>query len=71
VLGRHDGSAGVARWAGVPRAGGGSIDAHLTIVFAALAVSHWIKNRTGWSIKKFVRTHAATAPSRFKVGGRR
>jgi hypothetical protein len=33
-----------------------SIDAHLTIVFAALAVSRWIEHRTGWSIKKFVRT---------------
>jgi hypothetical protein len=27
-----------------------------TIVFAALAVSHWIQHQTGWSIKKFVRT---------------
>jgi hypothetical protein len=33
-----------------------SIDAHLTIVFAALAVSHWIETSTGWSIKKFVQT---------------
>jgi hypothetical protein len=33
-----------------------SIDAHLTIVFAALALSHWIEHQTGWSIKKFVRT---------------
>jgi hypothetical protein len=33
-----------------------SIEAHLTIVFAALAVSHWIETQTGWSIKKFVRT---------------
>jgi hypothetical protein len=33
-----------------------SIEAHLSIVFAALAVSHWIENQTGWSIKKFVRT---------------
>lgn len=33
-----------------------SIEAHLTIVFAALAISRWIENRTGWSIKKFVRT---------------
>jgi Transposase DDE domain len=33
-----------------------SIEAHLTIVFAALAVSHWIERQTGWSIKKFVRT---------------
>jgi Transposase DDE domain len=33
-----------------------SIEAHLTIVFAALAVSRWIENRTGWSIRKFVKT---------------
>ena len=33
-----------------------SIEAHLTIVFAALAVSCWIENQTGWSIRKFVRT---------------
>jgi transposase len=33
-----------------------SIEAHLTIVFAALAVSHWIEHQTGWSIKKFVQT---------------
>ena len=33
-----------------------SIEAHLTIVFAALAVSRWIEDQTGWSIKKFVRT---------------
>jgi hypothetical protein len=33
-----------------------SIEAHLSIVFAAMAVSHYIEHRTGWSIKKFVRT---------------
>jgi transposase len=33
-----------------------SIEAHLTIVFAAMAVSRWIEDRTGWSIKKFVHT---------------
>ena len=33
-----------------------SIDAHLTVVFAALAVSKFIEDATGWSIKKFVRT---------------
>jgi transposase len=33
-----------------------SIEAHLAIVFAALAVTRLIKDRTGWSIKKFVRT---------------
>ena len=25
-------------------------------MFAALAVSRWIENQTGWSIRKFVRT---------------
>ena len=33
-----------------------SIEAHLSIVFAALAVSHWIESATGWSIKRFVKT---------------
>jgi hypothetical protein len=33
-----------------------SIEAHLTIVFAALAVSRWVEHRTGWSIRKFVKT---------------
>jgi Transposase DDE domain len=33
-----------------------SIEAHLSIVFAALSLSHWIERQTGWSIKKFVRT---------------
>jgi len=43
-----------------------SIEAHLTIVFAALALSRFIERTTGWSIRKFVRTPAATAPSKFK-----
>jgi hypothetical protein len=33
-----------------------SIDVHLTIVFAALAVTRFIEDSTGWSIHKFVRT---------------
>ncbi|GFG89415.1 hypothetical protein MBOU_14570 [Mycobacterium bourgelatii] len=33
-----------------------SIEAHLSIVVTALAVSHYIEHQTGWSIKKFVRT---------------
>lgn len=33
-----------------------SIDAHLNVVFTALAVSHWIEHHTGWSIKKFIQT---------------
>jgi len=33
-----------------------SIDAHLTIVSAALAVSRHIEGQTGWSIRRFVQT---------------
>jgi transposase len=33
-----------------------SIEAHLNVVLAAVAVSHRIEQQTGWSIKKFVRT---------------
>jgi len=33
-----------------------SIEAHLNVVFAALAITRLIEDRTGWSIKKFVRT---------------
>jgi hypothetical protein len=33
-----------------------SIEAHLTIVFTALAVSRFIEHVTGWSIRRFVRT---------------
>jgi hypothetical protein len=45
-----------------------SIDAHLTIVFAALAVSHWLEHQTGWSIKKFVRTARRYRTVRIKAG---
>jgi hypothetical protein len=33
-----------------------SIEAHLTIVLAALAVSRLVEERTDWSIRRFVRT---------------
>jgi transposase len=45
-----------------------SIDAHLTIVFAALAISHYIEHQTGWSIKKFVRTARRYRTVQIKVG---
>lgn len=32
-----------------------SIDAHLAVVFAALAVSHWLEQRTGMTISKLVK----------------
>jgi hypothetical protein len=45
-----------------------SIDAHLTIVFAALAVSHWIEHQTGWSIRKFVRPARRYRTVQIKAG---
>ena len=45
-----------------------SIDAHLTIVFAALAVSHYIEHQTRWSIKKFIRTARRYRTVRIKAG---
>ena len=33
-----------------------SIEAHLTIVFAALAITRILEARSGWSVKKFVTT---------------
>ncbi len=45
-----------------------SIDAHLNIVFAALAVSRWIEHQTGWSIKKFARTARRYRTIQIKTG---
>jgi len=45
-----------------------SIEAHLSIVFAALAVSHWIEDATNWSIKKFVRTARRYRTIQIKTG---
>jgi hypothetical protein len=47
-----------------------SIEAHLTVVFAALAVSRWIEARTGWSIKQFVRTARRYRTIQIQTGGR-
>ncbi len=33
-----------------------SIEAHMNVVFAALAITRFVEAQTGWSIKKFVRT---------------
>ena len=33
-----------------------SIEAPLTVVFAALAVGRWIEAQTGWTVRKFVKT---------------
>lgn len=45
-----------------------SIEAHLTIVFAALAVSRWIEHQTGWSIRKFVKTARRYRTIRIQAG---
>jgi transposase len=45
-----------------------SIEAHLSIVVAAMAVSHYIEIQTGWSIKKFVRTARRYRTVNIKAG---
>jgi transposase len=46
-----------------------SIEAHLSVVVAAMAVSHWTEVQTGWSIKKFVRTARRYRTVRINAGG--
>ena len=46
-----------------------AIDAHLTVVFAALAIAREIEARTGISIKKFVRTLSPVRTGVFTVSG--
>lgn len=45
-----------------------SIEAHLTIVFAALAVSRWLENASGWSIRKLVKTLRRYKTIQIQVG---
>jgi transposase len=44
------------------------IEAHLSIVVAAMAVSHYIETQTGWSIKKFVRITRRYRTVKIKAG---
>jgi hypothetical protein len=46
-----------------------SIEAHLAVVFAALAVTHQIQRRTGWSIKRFVTTARRYRTIDIRIGG--
>ena len=46
-----------------------SIDAHLTIVFASLAVSRFIETKTDWSIKRFVQTARRYRTVDIRAGG--
>jgi transposase len=45
-----------------------SIEAHLTVVFAALAVTRNVENTTGWTIKRFVRTTRRYRTVHIQVG---
>jgi transposase len=45
-----------------------SIEAHLTIVFATHAVTRFVENATGWSIKRFVRTTRRYRTVQIRVG---
>jgi hypothetical protein len=46
-----------------------SIEAHLSVVLAALAVSRWIESQTGWSIRQFVRTARRYRVIEIQAGG--
>ncbi|BCQ07396.1 IS1634 family transposase [Mycobacterium heckeshornense] len=45
-----------------------SIEAHLSIVVAAMAVGHYAEIQTGWSIEKFVRTTRRYRTAQIKAG---
>lgn len=47
-----------------------SIEAHLSIVFAALALSRLVEDRTGWSIRRFVHTARRYRTVHIHAGGR-
>ena len=46
-----------------------SIEAHLAVVFAALAMTHHIEAATGWSIKRFVQTARRYRTIAIRAGG--
>lgn len=46
-----------------------SIEAHLTIVMAALAVSHWLERVTDWSIRRLVQTLRRQRSIAVQTGG--
>jgi hypothetical protein len=46
-----------------------SIEAHLSIVFAALAITRFIEQATDWSIRKFVRTARRYRTIEIDAGG--
>jgi transposase len=47
-----------------------SIEAHLTIVFAALAISRYIQDQTGLSIKRFVQKLKVVQSAKLQINGK-
>jgi transposase len=48
-----------------------AIDAHLTVVFAALAVARYLQNTTGISIKKIIQTLRTQRSATIEISGQR
>jgi hypothetical protein len=48
-----------------------AIEAHLTVVFAALAVSRYLQDATGTSIKKIIQTLRAARSATIEINGQR
>ena len=48
-----------------------AIEAHLTVVFAALAISRHLQDTTGTSIKKIVQTLRAARSATIEINGQR
>jgi hypothetical protein len=46
-----------------------AIEAHLTIVFTALAVSRTVQNRTGLSLRRFLRTLKPLRSATIEING--
>jgi hypothetical protein len=46
-----------------------AIEAHLTIVFTALAVSRTVQNRTGLSLRRFLRTLKPLRSATVEING--
>src|SRR5699024_545735 len=46
-----------------------SIEAHITVVFAALAISRYLQDATGTSIKKIVRTLRTVRSATIEING--
>jgi hypothetical protein len=46
-----------------------AIEAHMTVVFATLAVSRYLQNRSGFSIKKLVQTLRAARSATIDING--